>query len=426
MDRHPQNPPVASRLLRGLLLLGAGLSILAQARTARASDDSLAVLGIESIEVGDALGVQLTEALRRKAAETPGVKLVSGKDLIELKMVFGCDGEAPACLAQAGRTLGADRLLYGTLKKAEGGRSVVVSLKLLDVRDLAIVKQVTETVPKKALAGATLAADAARWFGQLIVPPQSGVIMVQTQPAEATVDLDGTPAGRTPVRLKDLRPGTHTLTLQLEGYLPRSETVELAAGATERVSVKLEHEQHAEPVKPKVILAPVNNPDVRPDVPAKPRHPGRPAKYAAIGLIAGAVVAGAVAIYTWRSYIKLQDQAHADLQSIAASPGVDANTAAFLAAPRCDNISLVPGAMRDSYASHCASGNRYANATTGLWATAGVLAAGGIISFIIGDRLDARAEKQRQKGLTPGIRESLRLVPALSTTGGGLQASVEF
>ena len=80
------------------LLTGArGLSV----RSAHASDESLAILGVESIEVGDALGMQITEALRKHAAETTGVRLVPGKDLIELKMIFGCDGEAPACLAPA-------------------------------------------------------------------------------------------------------------------------------------------------------------------------------------------------------------------------------------------------------------------------------------------------------------------------------------
>ena len=424
MDRHPQTALVAKRCrfvgVAPILAIAAVLTV-AWVSPASAADDSLAVLGIEAIEVGDALGVQLTDLLRHKAADTQGVRLVTGKDLIELKMVFGCDGEAPACLAQAGRSLGADRLLYGTLKKAEGGKSVAVSLKLLDVRDLVVVKQVNETVPKRTFVGPTLAAEAARWFGMLILPPQFGVIVVQSQPADAAVDLDGTVAGRTPLRLKDLRPGSHTVTLQLDGYTSHSETVELLAGAAERVNVKLEREQRVEPTRVVPTQPEPSGDDLRP-VDRKPRHPGRAAKYAAIGLVAGSVIAGAVAIYTWRSYISLQDQAHSDLQSIAASPGTMPDTAGFLAKPGCDNVPFAPSSLRDSYSSHCASGNRFASATTGLWITAGVLATAGIVSYIVGNRLDARAATERRKG----VKESLRLLPAISTTGGGLQASFEF
>ena len=77
----------------------------------------MAVLGLESIDVPEPLAQQLTDALRQRAAATAGVRLVQGKDLIEIKMVFGCDGELPACMAQAGKALGADKLLYGTVKK---------------------------------------------------------------------------------------------------------------------------------------------------------------------------------------------------------------------------------------------------------------------------------------------------------------------
>ena len=43
---------------------------------------------------------------------------------------------------------------------------------------------------------------------------------------------------------------------------------------------------------------------------------------------------------------------------------------------------------------------------------------------IIGDRLEAKAAKERHEGRR--LESSLRLLPAISTTGGGLQASFEF
>ncbi len=418
MRRHPTNSALA-----GLLF---GVVAVFLAGPLQASDDSLAVLGVESIEVGDALANQVTDALRHRAAELPGIRLVPGKDFIELKMVFGCDGEAPACMAHAGRTLGADRLVYGSLKKADGGKSVIVSLKLLDVRELAIVKQVTETVPRKSLTAATLGVTATRWLGQLIVPPQLGSIAVQSQPPDAQVALDGTPVGHTPLKLKEIRPGTHTVGLQLDGHQSANQTIEVHAGAMETVVVKLEREARVEPVKPPRtgLLDKDPNPTLTQE-PPKPRHPGRGGKIAGIALVAGAVIAGSVAIYTWRSYLDLENSASARLRELAPPAGTNAQRTWF-ADPKCERPPDVPDSqLSRTYVENCQSGKKYTDATTGLWISAGVLATAGIVSLIVGDRLDAKAARERRQG-GPSIKQSLRLLPAVSTQGGGLSASFEF
>jgi hypothetical protein len=418
MARH-----LAARLA-GVALLAAVLVLVAAPAAAWAADETIAVLGIDALEVGDALGTQLTEALRKKAAETAGVRLVPGKDLVELKMVFNCDGEAPACLAQAGRSLGADKLIYGTLKKADGGRSVQVSLKLLDVRDLVVQKQVNETLPKKTLGPPAIAAAANRWFGQLVVPPQTGALLVQTQPADAQVLLDGAPVGRSPYRAKDLRPRTYSVGVQLEGYVTQTRTVEVRAGATESLVLRLEREQRVveQPPKPPQvgIVEPVS--PLTQELPP-PRHPGRPAKYAAIGLVAGAVVSGAVAIYTWRTYLKLEDSASASLKGLAPPAGT-AEQRIFYSQPKCQTPPGQTDAAAAGYVADCNSGNKYAGATTGLWVAAGALAAAGVVSFIVGERMDSKAERERRTGQS--IKQSLRLLPAISTKGGGLSASFEF
>src|SRR4051794_17285375 len=139
------------RYLRVTLVMSAIWAALAG--TAWADTTSVAVLGVEPIDVPEALAQQLTDALRQRAAGTSGVRAVQGKDLIEIKMVFGCDQEQPVCMAQAGRTLGADKLLYGTLRKAgRGGAQVAVSLKLLDVKGGTVEHSVAETVGKRELA----------------------------------------------------------------------------------------------------------------------------------------------------------------------------------------------------------------------------------------------------------------------------------
>src|SRR5437763_15661777 len=90
----------------------AALIALLVASSAQAADVSVAVLGLEPVDVPEPLAQQITDALRQRAASTAGLRMVQGKDLLEIKMVFGCPEELPACMAQAGKALGADQLRY--------------------------------------------------------------------------------------------------------------------------------------------------------------------------------------------------------------------------------------------------------------------------------------------------------------------------
>ena len=66
------------------------------------------VLGLEPLEgVPDTLSADITDALRQRVAATKDYQLLQGKDLVEVKLVFACPDEAPSCLSQAGKSLGA-------------------------------------------------------------------------------------------------------------------------------------------------------------------------------------------------------------------------------------------------------------------------------------------------------------------------------
>src|SRR5438552_611857 len=131
-------------LLGSLLALTVVAAVSSRARAA--GETTVAVLGIEPIDVPPELAQQLTVALLQRVSSSSGLRLVQGKDLMEMKMIFGCDGEAPSCMAQAGRSLGADKLLYGTLKKSGGAHGnnarVQVALKVLDVKTATLEKTV--------------------------------------------------------------------------------------------------------------------------------------------------------------------------------------------------------------------------------------------------------------------------------------------
>jgi hypothetical protein len=353
--------------------------------------------------------------------------LVQGKDLIEVKMVFGCDGELPACMAQAGKTLGADKLLYGAIKKGNSKTTVTVALKLLDVKTAVVEKFVNDTVQKRELVGGNAAATAGRWFAQLVEVETKPVLTVSSDPSGANVTVDGQPQGRTPVTLRDLPPGSHTVVLTASGRQSATRTIELRAGGTHELSVPLEAEAPVVTQKVPEKLQPEPQPLVtatpRPaPQPLKNAHPGRTAKIVAGVLVGAAVVTAGVAIYTWRKYSDLEQDAHNELVTLTPNP-VPAQDQAFFANPTCNlptDVASAPGAAK--FKSDCTSGSNFANTTTGLWVATGALAAAGVISFVIGDRQAAKA-KERNLGV---MRQSLRVAPVFSTRGGGLTAAFEF
>jgi hypothetical protein len=391
---------------------------------------SVAVLGVEAIDVPLDLAQQLTDALRQRVSATPGVKPIAGKDLVEIKMVFGCDTEHPACLAQAGKSLGAEKLLYGTLKKAsKTSQNLVVALKLLDVKSGQVEKFVNETVGKRELAAGQVNASAGRWFGALVeVAEAKPTLNVTSEPSNAAVAVDGQPAGRTPITLRDLSPGAHTIAVSMGGKKTVTRTVELRPGASHEVSVSLESEGAplvAKVPEPKPEPVVKNRPELTQTTPPK-SHPGRAAKIAALGMLVGGVVAGAVAIYTWRSYADLEGAAQRDLEPLAmARPPVTEAEKEFFRKPGCDVPAAYAGSAGE-FVDHCKQGETFAATTTALWVVAGALAGTSVILYVVGDRQAAKAAQEQPKSTARTIQKSLKLAPVFSTQSGGLSASFEF
>jgi hypothetical protein len=256
-------------------------------------------------------------------------------------------------------------------------------------------------------------------------------LSLTSDPSNAAITLDGQPAGHTPITLRDLAPGPHTLTLSLPGRVMATRTVDMRLGTTQELNVSLEPETvppPPTPVAPPPVVPPPP-PSTTPPPPAATTapsgHPGRVAKGIAIGAFAAAVIAGGVAIYTWRSYRDLENTAHNDLFKLrpqSASPA----EAQFFNNPNCNPpASLGSGSDVQTYKDHCSSGESFAKATTGLWVVAGALAVGGVVSFVIGDRQAAKA-REKAPSTAKLIQKSLRIEPIFTTREGGLQASFEF
>jgi hypothetical protein len=306
-----------------------------------------------------------------------------------------------------------------------------VALKLLDVKSATIEKFVNDNVPRRELGGAYLGPVATRWFGQLLEVEVKPTLTVSSDPSGATVSVDGQGYGRTPLTLRELSAGSHTVVVSAPGRLPSSRTVELRPGGAHDLSITLEPETpavatKAPPIPPEPTPLPPPEPAYKPTPTQPQEHPGRAAKIAAAALVGGALVTAGVAIYTWRHYLDLADTAHEQLKLMTST---EPNDPWLTKNPTCTvpgTISKAPGVMGDpigKYKDACNSGNNFANATTALWSVTGALAAAGVVSFIVGDRQAAHAKERRGVAV---MRQTLRVAPIFTTQGGGVTAAFEF
>ncbi len=190
-----------------------------------------AVLGFEPLEgVPDTLAADITDALRQRVAATKEYQLLQGKDLVEVKLIFACSDEAPACLSQAGKSLGAAKLIFGNVKKT--GSDFMVTLKLLDVSRAVVESFTTDTVPGGRANATALRQLAPIWLAKLS-GKGNGTITVRANFVGAAVSLDGTRVGITgtaPVVVSDVSPGRHEVSVEKSGYTTTKQEFTLAAG----------------------------------------------------------------------------------------------------------------------------------------------------------------------------------------------------
>jgi len=207
------------------------VAVLPSRAYAEGGDVATAVLGIEPLEgAPDAVAAEMTDALRQRVAATKGYQLLQGKDLVEVKLVFACPDAAPACMSTAGKSLGADKLIFGNVKRA--GNDFQLTLKLLDVSRAVVESFTAETVPKKHADASGLRSLAPAWLAKLS-GKGGGSIQVRANFPGAAVSIDGTQVGTTgssPVVINDVAPGRHEVAVEKSGYTTTKQEFTLAAG----------------------------------------------------------------------------------------------------------------------------------------------------------------------------------------------------
>jgi TonB family protein len=151
---------------------------------------------------------------------------------------------APTASDPGGATTPAMGVKGTTVRKSPTTLLVVGGVALLlllglGLGALAVVKRRTEAVapPAPTLPPTTVAA-AVPTPEPTLAPVILGALHVESQPPGATVTVDSQPRGVTPLDVPDLALGPHDVKVELKGYTPATQSVELAADAP-RAELKL-------------------------------------------------------------------------------------------------------------------------------------------------------------------------------------------
>lgn len=212
--------------------------VLAFAASTAVARPKVAVLGLEvkggtsAIDkTSTSIAHELTEGLRTRArARTGPYSLApkSDKELIDQKLIKSCDDEGTGCMAEIGKDLGADFLIYGRVEKESDGYTA--TMHLLDVAKQTRLNTIAVPVP----AG-TVAADARsmakKAYSDLIganADAGRGILVVKSNAEGGKVLLDDEGQGRVEngiATVTNLGEGRYTLAIEAKGRRRKEITV---------------------------------------------------------------------------------------------------------------------------------------------------------------------------------------------------------
>lgn len=233
------------RVLGGTLavaLLGAA-ALAARPVAAQEQPQEKPKIAVLVLQVGEAeadLADNLTEVLVAELA-SKGTYAIVGKE--ELRGRLGVNEQAavacleqPACLGRVGTALGVSKVAAGTIGKR--GNEYAFNLNLIDIATARTESRVFKLVAGGVAGLVATLQDAAR---QLLQPKaEPGAVKVATPAAEgARVYVDDAFIGTTPVKSGNLEAGKHRLRVERDGFHQWRREVDVPAGATLDLALKL-------------------------------------------------------------------------------------------------------------------------------------------------------------------------------------------
>jgi hypothetical protein len=227
-------------LLAVAVLLGSTASAQAKPK--------VAVLGLEVSDDGGSIDAQiaqfateLTTALRQRAKDKDSPFQLapnSNKDLLEMKLLSGCANEARGCMADIGKELKADRLIYGKIERRKDGYHV--TLKLLNVSSKKMERNTSDTISIND--STNVDTWSRRLYNRLGGLPDQGTLMVKANVDRGTVYVNGESKGELSdgsTQILGLPEGKHEVRVESEGNSTFTTSVTIRAGQTADLTVNL-------------------------------------------------------------------------------------------------------------------------------------------------------------------------------------------
>lgn len=206
------------------------------------ADTGMAIWRLKPLGLDSATAEKLEDLLRAETSRLEGYSLQARSRTLDIlarprhKKLAACGGET-ACLCGIGKVLGVDKLVTGVIGAL--GDDYTFDLKLVDISSCREERRINEALSGREdlLIGAIRGA-----LYKLIVPGlYVGSMSVELPVEGAKVMVDGEARGQTPLEkpITGLRPGTHKLLIEREGYSSFEENIPVRFQQVTSVKVDL-------------------------------------------------------------------------------------------------------------------------------------------------------------------------------------------
>jgi hypothetical protein len=231
---------MTARIVAALAVVVAVAAAASAAEGAKKKKRTIAVLEYRAGATGAPdLGMRLALILRNETSneilDPDDARRIGGAKVDET--VARCGGE-PTCIAEIGRKIGADEIVL--VGVSEFG-DLILALQLVEARGGRVVARVADSLAPDAEPDD----DTLLGYLKKILPPADflrfGVIRVSTNVEGALVEMNGKPAGETPLDpLTVAAPTTVSLRVSKDGYVDFNARIDVLPEGTVEVNPVLE------------------------------------------------------------------------------------------------------------------------------------------------------------------------------------------